>query len=352
MHSLLELSEVSVRYGPVLAVDAVSMRLERGQIGCLLGPSGCGKTTLLRAIAGFEPLSAGRILLAGAGIGSARMQVPPEQRRVGMVFQDYALFPHLNVWRNIAFGLNRLPRAQREQRVAGMLALVELQAHASAYPHELSGGQQQRVALARALAPAPEILLLDEPFSNLDSELREQLAAEVRELLQRSGVTAILVTHDQHEAFAMADQIALMRQGRIVQSDTAHNLYHHPVSEFVAQFIGQGSVVSLSADDSGQPGGAMGLVGGARWPAGETRRVLLRPDAVQYDPASSLRLTVTGRAFRGSHWLYQLQLPDGQRVACMAPCDLHAGSGDTLPVRCVLDAARVFARAPTDVDRP
>ena len=345
MGNQLELREVTVRYGRVTAVDAASLSLPQGQIGCLLGPSGCGKTTLLRAIAGFEPLSGGDILLGGTRIASPLGQVPPEQRRIGMVFQDFALFPHLDVRRNIAFGLNRLARAERERRVDEMLALVELEAYAAARPHELSGGQQQRVALARALAPGPDLLLLDEPFSSLDSELREQLAGEVRALLTQRGVTAILVTHDQHEAFAMADQVALMRQGRIVQCDTPFNLYHHPANEFVARFIGQGCIVTLTADASGQAGGALGLVGGGVWRAGESRRVLLRPDNIRYAPESSLRLAVASRSFRGSHCLYQLRLPDGQRVPCMAPADVNVRLGAWLPGRATLAAGRVPAEA-------
>ena len=212
----LELRSVSVQYGETVAVESADLALEAGQIGCLLGPSGCGKTTLLRAIAGFEPLSAGEISLHGQQISTPSSMLPPEQRRVGMVFQDFALFPHLNVGRNVAFGLKDLAGEARQQRVEEMLELVGLAAYADRFPHELSGGQQQRVALARALAPAPEIVLLDEPFSSLDSQLREALAREVRDLLKARGVTAILVTHDQQEAFAMADQITLLHAGRIV----------------------------------------------------------------------------------------------------------------------------------------
>ena len=228
MSSQIELRQVSVNYQSFTAVREVSMTLEKGQIGCLLGPSGCGKTTLLRAIAGFEPVTAGEISLHGTVISSPRLNRPPEQRRVGMVFQDFALFPHLNIERNIGFGLAGLRRGDRQRRISELLSLVDLSASAKSYPHELSGGQQQRVALARALAPNPEILLLDEPFSSLDSELREQLASEVRVLLKRSEVTAILVTHDQHEAFAMADHVTLLHNGRVAQSDTPYNLYHNP----------------------------------------------------------------------------------------------------------------------------
>jgi iron(III) transport system ATP-binding protein len=241
MSASLELDHLSLCYdtasGIRRVVDALSLTLEGGHIGCLLGASGCGKTTVLRAIAGFEPPVEGRILVDGKLLSSPMHCVPPERRRVGMMFQDYALFPHLNVSRNVAFGLRRMPRAARDRRVAEMLELVGLAQAADSYPHELSGGQQQRVALARALAPAPELLLLDEPFSNLDADARERLAFEVRDILKHTGHTAVLVTHDQAEAFAVADRIGVMAEGRIAQWDTPYNLVHHPTNQFVADFI-------------------------------------------------------------------------------------------------------------------
>ena len=196
-------------------VDGFSLSLAQGEIGCLLGPSGCGKTTVLRAIAGFEPLRAGAIRLGDVLLSSTQVHLPPEQRRVGMMFQEYALFPHLSASRNVAFGLRRSSRAQQQARVAEMLALVGLADAGERFPHELSGGQQQRIALARALAPSPELLLLDEPFSNLDGGTRERLTAEVRGILRRAGQTAILVTHNEAEAHAMADRIGVMHGGRI-----------------------------------------------------------------------------------------------------------------------------------------
>ena len=212
---LLELKDISYAHGAHVVVDRLSFQLEPGQIGCLLGPSGCGKTTVLRCIAGFEHVSAGEISLGGGLIGSATYHVPAEQRRIGMVFQDYALFPHLSVAANIGFGLRALSADASSARVAELLETVGLAGQDQKYPHELSGGQQQRVALARALAPRPRLLLLDEPFSNLDVDLRERLAIEVRDILKAEGTTAILVTHDQHEAFALADQIGVMYEGRI-----------------------------------------------------------------------------------------------------------------------------------------
>jgi len=238
---LLELDRILLGYdtpqGFKTVVRDLALGLPAGHIGCLLGQSGCGKTTVLRAIAGFEPVRAGRILLDGTEISSPTVQVAPERRRVGMMFQDYALFPHLTAGQNVAFGLRRLARAARQARVAEMLDLVGLRAAADSYPHELSGGQQQRVALARALAPSPDLLLLDEPFSNLDVDTREHLAFEVRDILKTTGHTAILVTHNQAEAFAIADRIGVMTDGRLAQWDTPYNLRHHPADAFVRDFV-------------------------------------------------------------------------------------------------------------------
>lgn len=344
MSSQLALQQVSIRYGDFTAVQDVSLTLEQGQIGCLLGPSGCGKTTLLRAIAGFERVATGSIALRGEILGSPQEQLPPERRKVGMVFQDFALFPHLTVRRNIGFGLGHRSREQRRSRVDEMLELVALTACADAYPHELSGGQQQRVALARALAPNPEILLLDEPFSSLDSELRHQLAGEVRELLKRNGVTAILVTHDQHEAFAMADHITLLQQGRIAQSDTPYNLYHNPGNEFVARFIGQGSIITVGVNEAGELNDGLGILdrGHRHWRAGEQLHLLIRPDDIEHDEHSAVRLPVTAKSFRGAHYLYELALPNGQRAPCITPSHIDVAIGVELPVRFNLQHVVVF----------
>lgn len=346
MSKHLDLQTVCVDYGDFNAVKAVSLGLETGEIGCLLGPSGCGKSSLLRAIAGFEPISSGTIHLHGQLISCAKVQVPPEQRRVGMVFQDFALFPHLDVRRNIGFGLVGINRAERARRVQEMLQLVGLDDAGKAYPHELSGGQQQRVALARALAPSPEILLLDEPFSSLDSELREQLASEVRDLLKRNRVTAILVTHDQHEAFAMADHISLLQHGQVAQSDTPYNLYHRPANEFVAGFVGQGCVIMTRIDADGALSNGLGTLAGHSQQspiAGNTVRLLLRPEDIRYEEGSAIRLPITGKSFRGAHYLYQLQLADKQTVPCLAPSHIDRPIGDSLPVAADLQRAIVLS---------
>lgn len=237
----LDLQNISVVYrshGETLhVINQLNLQLAQGEIGCLLGASGCGKTTVLRAIAGFEPLQSGEIWLDGRQLSSSAQQIAPEQRGIGMMFQDYALFPHLTVEKNIGFGLRRWNKIERIRRIATMLELVGLQAEYKRYPHELSGGQQQRVALARALAPSPSLLLLDEPFSNLDVDTRERLAFEVRDILKQAGLTAILVTHNQAEAFAIADRIGVMQQGQIVQWNTPLELRKQPSNESATDLI-------------------------------------------------------------------------------------------------------------------
>jgi len=251
MSEQLKLDQISLAYdapgGARTVVSQLSLSLERGLIGCLLGASGCGKTTVLRAIAGFEPLRTGCICLGEVILSSVDHQIEPEHRHVGMMFQDYALFPHLTVEKNIAFGLRRREKKQRKARVDELLQLVGLEGAARRYPHELSGGQQQRVALARALAPEPQLLLLDEPFSNLDIDTRERLAFEVRDILKKTGHTAIVVTHNQAEAFAIADRIGIMQQGRIVQWDTPYDLHRQPASPFVANFIKREALMAQRA---------------------------------------------------------------------------------------------------------
>ncbi|HUP32947.1 MAG TPA: ABC transporter ATP-binding protein, partial [Gaiellaceae bacterium] len=229
---------VSKRFGAVRAVDHAQLCVERGEFVALLGPSGCGKTTLLRLIAGFEEPEAGTVEVAGVPVAGEGSWVPPERRKVGMVFQDYALFPHLTVAENVGFGL---PRRERKTRVPAVLALVDLCGLGDRYPHELSGGQQQRVALARALAPRPELVLLDEPWSNIDPHLRATMRDELARILRAINVTVVLVTHDREEAFSLADRIALMRNGSVVQEGTPEELYLAPATRWAAEFVGAGN---------------------------------------------------------------------------------------------------------------
>jgi iron(III) transport system ATP-binding protein len=249
--AILELNNISQAYGRNWVVKNLTLSLEKGQIGCLLGASGCGKTTVLRTIAGFEPLLRGEIVLNGVTVSREDLTIPPARRAIGMVFQDYALFPHLTLFDNVAFGLRGLERRERIVRVGEMLELVGLDRSHDKYPHEISGGQQQRVALARALAPRPALLLLDEPFSNLDVTLRERLSTEVRDILKAYGATALFVTHNQNEAFAVADRIGVMADGAMLQWDDAHALYHCPSDRRVAAFVGEGMFLPGIVEDSG-----------------------------------------------------------------------------------------------------
>ncbi len=241
MSNILEIDRICLAYNTknrlINVIDSLSMNLSAGSIVSILGQSGCGKTTLLRAIAGFEPVRSGKILINGQIVSSSTIQVPPEKRCIGMTFQDYALFPHLTVEKNIEFGLKKLNHSDRKIRINEMLDLVNLQKSRKSYPNEISGGQQQRLALARALAPAPGLLLLDEPFSNLDIGLRETLAFEVRQILKSTGHAAILVTHNQSEAFAVADQIGIIHEGKIAQWGTLENILHYPANSFIERFV-------------------------------------------------------------------------------------------------------------------
>lgn len=345
---LLQLNNIRQTYGEQVVIHDLSLALQKGDIGCLLGPSGCGKTTALRCIAGFEPVSAGEILLNGVCVSSADFLVLPEQRRIGMVFQDYALFPHLDVAANIGFGLHRLTRVECERRVDELLQVVQLTNVSKKYPHELSGGQQQRVALARALAPKPELLLLDEPFSNLDVSLRERLSMEVREILKDQGITAILVTHDQAEAFAIADEIGVMHQGEIQQWDTAFNLYHRPVNRFVANFVGQGVFLPGRVINAQQIEIELGILTGEisqLCDSGCKVDVLVRPDDIVYDDASPLQATVIHKAFRGAEILYTLRLVNGAKVIALVPSHHNHVIGEKIGIKLETDHIVAFHRS-------
>ena len=271
--------------------------------------------------------------------------LPPEQRRIGMVFQDYALFPHLPVSENISFGLHGAPRAEREARAAELAKLVGLTGELGKYPHEISGGQQQRVALARALAPRPELLLLDEPFSNLDAHLRERLSLEVREIIKASGATAVLVTHDQQEAFAMADEIGVLHDGRIQQWDSAYNLYHRPANRFVADFVGHGVFLPARIVDSQNLEIELGVLKGYAGPRnGHRLEVLLRPDDVVHDDAAPTQAEVLHKAFRGAEILYTLRLASGRRVLALVPSHHNHALGERIGIR--LDVDHVVAFQP------
>ena len=313
--------------------------MEAGRIGCLLGPSGSGKSTALRCIAGFERPEAGEVLAGGERLSGPGTWVPPERRRIGMVFQDFALFPHLDAKANVAFGLRDLDRGARRRRVLELLELVGLGAQAGRYPHELSGGQQQRVALARALAPRPRLVLLDEPFSNLDADVRTELAQAVRTALLAEGATALLVTHDQREAFAIADEIGVLRAGRLEQWDAPWKLYHSPRTRFVADFVGEGTFIPGTVIGPGRVSTELGVIEGQLTqdqPPGTLVDLLLRPDDVIHDDVSELRAEVVERAFRGAQFRYTLRLPSGATALSFVPSHHDHAIGERIGIR--LDA--------------
>ena len=338
MNPVLTLHQISKSFQPgVPVLRDLSLQVETGTVVCLLGPSGCGKTTLLRLVAGFEEPDAGEIYLIERLVSRPGLVVPPEQRHVGMVFQDYALFPHMTVSQNIQFGLFRWPAAWRRTRLAEMLRLVGLEGLGARYPHELSGGQQQRVALARALAPAPQLLLLDEPFSNLDVHLRQQLRDEVQVILEQAGITTILVTHDQEEALSFAKTLAVINQGELIQYAPPDEVVRHPRTRFVAQFIGLGHFLRGEMHAAGITTelGEVPYTPALCLP-GDSRRVelLVRPEHVQLctTPHDGTPVQVIHTSFRGVRKLYTLQLPSGATFCALFPSEVALRSGEVVRV--------------------
>ena len=326
--TMVRLVGVTKRFGKAVAVDGASLCVARGEVVALLGPSGCGKTTLLRLIAGFEQADAGTVAVDGRLVAGPETWVAPEARRVGMVFQDYALFPHLTVAGNVGFGL---PRRERATRVPELLAIVGLDGLAGRYPHELSGGQQQRVALARALAPAPALVLLDEPWSNVDPFLRETLRGEVAEIIRPLGVTALLVTHDREEAFSFADRIALMRDGAVVQEGTAEELYFAPASRWAAEFVGAANVLSGRVV-AGRVETAIGAFPANGSTSTSTARVLVRPELLELEPSPAGAAEVVAREFRGHDVFYRVLL-DGMELVSHRPSTEVVDLGSRVSIR-------------------
>ncbi|HYI75840.1 MAG TPA: ABC transporter ATP-binding protein [Gaiellaceae bacterium] len=326
--TMIRLDAVTKRFGSAVAVDGASLCVARGEVVALLGPSGCGKTTLLRLIAGFEQADAGTVAVDGRLVAGPGCWVAPEARRVGMVFQDYALFPHLTVAGNVGFGL---PRRERAMRVPELLAIVGLERLGSRYPHELSGGQQQRVALARALAPAPALVLLDEPWSNVDPFLRETLRGEVADIIRPLGVTALLVTHDREEAFSFADRIALMRDGAVVQEGTAEELYFAPASRWAAEFVGAANVLPGRVV-AGRVETALGTFPANGTTSTSTARVLVRPELLELEPSPAGAGEVVAREFRGHDVFYRVLL-DGVELVSHRPSTEVVDLGSRVSIR-------------------
>ena len=345
---LLDVHNVSASYQQIDILRNACLQVNAHDIACLLGPSGCGKTTLLRAIAGLHNISSGSIEVDKKIISTPQQSVAPEARNIGMMFQDLALFPHLTIFDNVAYGIRKLNNTYIQQQVKYVLNLVEIDSSQHhKYPHELSGGQQQRVALARALAPKPTILLLDEPFSSLDPDLREQLATQVRDILKQEKMTAVLVTHDQHEAFAVADWIGIMQNGNIVQFDTPYNVYHQPVSRFVADFVGLGNFIPATIIDNQNIETVFGKLQGqvsASFMPGDEVDLLVRPDDIPHDDASHVTAIIEGKRFLGAEFLYTLRLPNGHSVLCYAPSHHDHDLGKPLGIGLDLEHLVLFPR--------
>ena len=338
---------LNLSYQDGLVVDDVTLGLNPQELGCLLGPSGCGKSTLLRAVAGFQELDSGEIWLDNQLLSTERYRVPPEDRGVGMVFQDIALFPHLTVAENIAFGLTDWSEPIRSKRIAELLDLIGLMGLDQRYPHELSGGQQQRVALARAMAPKPKLLLLDEPFSGLDTELRGRLASEVRTILKSDGICSLLVTHDQREAFDFADRIAVMHEGHICQFDTPFNLYHEPTDPFVAHFVGPGEMIDAKIASSRSVSSPLGVLTNdedLQYPIDSGVQIFLRPDDLIHDDDSSYQAKLVGKHFRGAHHLYEVKLDNGVILGCLAPSHHNHAIGELIGVSLDIEHLVVFPK--------
>lgn len=309
----LEVADLHKSFADVGAVRGVDLRVEPGEILALVGPSGCGKSTLLRMVAGLAPADSGSIQIAGQLVEDGRSRVAPERRSVGLVFQDHALFPHLSVNDNIAFGLRDLAKSQHATRVAEMLEMVGLPGFGSRFPHELSGGERQRVALARALAPRPGLMLFDEPFASLDHNLRVQLRADILTALRSTNTAAVIVTHDQREALAVGDRIAVMRFGRVEQLGTPADVFHTPADRFVAAFMGDVSFLPIT-ETSGSAGTVLGPVPSA---SGQDAWAMVRPDDVEFTPSEDGSATIVGAEYSGFAWTATATASDGSTVSFM-----------------------------------
>lgn len=342
---MLKIEALTLGYGGKVVVADAAFVLESGQIGSLLGPSGCGKSTLLRAIAGFERPMTGAVTVDGRTLSTPETSVEPEHRRIGMVFQDVALFPHLDVGDNISFGLRGAAGAERRRRVKELLELFGLGGYEDRMPHSLSGGERQRIAVARAMAPRPKLLLMDEAFSSLDAELRQTLVPEVGRILRRENMSALLVTHDHEEAFAIADRVGVMNAGRIRQWDEPYVLYHLPNSKFVAQFVGEGQLIEATAIDGAKLRSVLGthtVHPGHDVEIGSSVEILVRPDDIVHDHASELSGQVVEISFRGSHYQYLTEMENGERIWCIAESHNRFAIGDRIELLPKLEHLVVF----------
>jgi iron(III) transport system ATP-binding protein len=346
MDKAIEIKNISLSIEGRSILEDVSFDVRDAEIACLLGPSGCGKTTMLRFIAGLERQDKGEVWIKGVQISDLTHHLPTEQRHIGMVFQDYALFPHMSVRDNIIFGLKNFNTKIVTQRLDELVTLFSLEKHINKYPHSLSGGQQQRVALARAMAPRPGVLLLDEPFASLDIELREQIASELRQILKYDGTTTIMVSHNQLEAFAMADVIGVMNDGHLLQWDSAFDLYHKPKTEVVADFIGEGVFISGEVINNREVKTEIGIIQSAvthEIAIGKKVRVLIRPDDILHDDNSDMTARVRDKAFRGAEFLYTLELESGLCILSLVPSHHDHPINGPIGIRLEIDHLVIFA---------
>jgi len=349
MNKKLIISDLSLEYeGKNKILSNINFDIEESEIGCILGPSGCGKTSLLRVIAGFENIISGTVLKDGVCISNSLENTPGQNRQMGMVFQDYALFPNMDIKSNIAFGIKNQKNNDKDKRVNYLLDLVNLKQQKNKFPHELSGGEQQRVALIRALAPSPEILLLDEPFSNIDADIKEELVSDVRDLLKELSITSIVVTHDQYEAFNIADKVAIMNCGKIEQIGTPYNIYHKPVNKFVADFIGLGVFLPINKKSNGKLETPLGILDKDRIKHDiskiENLEMLIRPDDIIHNDASKLEAVVIEKQFRGAEFLYKLLYNDKYPLLCFAPSHHDHKIGESIGIDVDIEHYVIFEK--------
>ena len=340
----LEIEDISLSIGGTLILDNLSLSIGEHEIISLIGPSASGKSSLLRIIAGFENIDSGKVKLNGLIVDDRSTIVQPQNRNIGIIFQDLALFPHLSCKDNILFGITNHLATHKNQRLDRLCNLLDITSIIDKYPHEISGGQKQRIAIARALAPGPEILLLDEPFSALDEELKETLIHDVKNLLQEEKITTIMITHNIKEAFQLSDKIAFLDSKKIIQFDTAYNLYHKPYTKEIANFCGIGSFINGTVIDANHVSTTLGdLFGDAsKFKIGSNVSVMIRPDDIIHDDDSAQSAKVLEKVFFGSDFLYKLELSEGEKIFCYTPSHHNHAINEVIGIRPVIDHLILF----------